>query len=542
MAICTGRSAATVIIGVGKVPIESKFYSTRRLMLIAVKYLMTKVLCFVVACQIVNPTFAFGQASMVPLADEDFRRVLLLHKEFSGIPNLPENPELMLENIRWTAGQYDALDFNTSLLETSTLPILIAEKEYDASYKTVLFYFHIDGQAVDADAWKQNDPFDPVLKEQDKNGAWQSISWNRLNDTINDEWRIFARAAADDKAPIVMFLTALNILKENNSTPKFNIKVIFDPEEEYGSNALLSTLDKYKERYAADFFMVLDGPAHSSNKPTVTFGCRGIAVANITTFGARLPQHSGHYGNYSPNPVFSLAKLLASMKDESGRVLIEDYYQGITLNSDVTRLLNSVPFDADQVNKTLGIHSSEKVGKTYQESLQYPTLNVRQLGTSWTGKGLKTVIPEYATANLDVRLVPETDGAVQLQKIKKHIEGQGYYVIDRDPTDEERRAHRKIAKFTSSPGVSAFRTNPDSDFGKKVRAGIAEGFGEDPVVIRIMGGTVPIVPLINVLDIPTVIVPMVNMDNNQHSPDENIRIGNMRQGIGISLTILGTRF
>jgi len=190
----------------------------------------------------------------------------------------------------------------------------------------------------------------------------------------------------------------------------------------------------------------------------------------------------------------------------------------------------------------LGIHTAEEVGKTYQESLQYPSLNVRQIGTSWKGKGLKTVIPEYASANLDIRLVPEIDGAEQVQKIKKHIERLGYYVIDRDPSDEERREYPKIVKFTTSMGVNAFRTNHNSPFGKKVRASIAKGFGYEPVVIRLMGGTVPIVPLINALDIPTVILPMVNMDNNQHSPNENIRIGNIRQGINISLSILRTQF
>jgi len=494
--------------------------------------------CFFILCYIFNPLLAFEKVKPEPLIDETFKDTLLLHKEFVSIANLPENSDVMLKNIHWAAAQYEALDFQTSLLKTSTLPILLVEKQYHPSYKTVLFYFHIDGQPVDPDAWSQNDPFVPVLKERDENGQWKSIDWRKLNGTIDDEWRIFARAAADDKAPIVMFLTALKIIQTKNQTPTFNIKVIFDPEEEYGSKALLSTLDKYKERYAADFFMVLDGPAHDSNNPTVTFGCRGIAVANITTFGAKLPQHSGHYGNYSPNPVFSLANLLSSMKDEHGRVLIKDYYKGIRLNPEVTKLLNSVPFNETQVNEKLGIYASEKVGQSYQQSLQYPSLNVRQLGTSWKGAGLKTVIPEYATANLDVRLVPETDGAIQLEKIKKHIESQGYFVIDRDPTDAERRQYPKIVKFEAATGVNAFRTNPDSDFGKKVRASIAKGFGYEPVVIRLMGGTVPIVPLINTLDIPTVIIPMVNMDNNQHSPNENIRVGNIRQGINISLSIL----
>lgn len=489
---------------------------------------------------ILIPFNSSAQSNQDILIDKNFKNTLLLHKELVSIPNLPKNKSLMLDNINWVSKQYEELNFKTTQLPSSTLPILIAEKIYNPKYKTVLFYFHIDGQPVNPDSWDQEDPFKPVLKEKDANDIWNTIAWEKLDSKINDEWRIFARAAADDKAPIIMFLSALKILTSQNQTPKFNIKIIFDPEEEYGSKALLSTIEKYKERYASDFFIVMDGPAHSSNKPTLTFGCRGIALCAITTFGSTLPQHSGHFGNYVPNPVFSLAKLLSSMKDEQGKVLIKDFYKGVKIDSKVFDVLSSVPFDSIKFNTKLGIHSSEKVGRNYQESLQYPSLNIRQIGTSWTGKELKTIIPEYATANIDVRLVPETDANVQLQKIKKHIEQQGYYVIDKNPTDEERKSHQKIAKFEIFHGVNAFRSNLDITLGRNIRAKLAEDFGYDPVVIRMMGGTVPIIPLINTLDIPTIIVPMVNMDNNQHSPNENIRIGNIRQGIKICLSILNS--
>ena len=484
------------------------------------------------------PILTFAQSNADQLIDQKFRNTLLKHKELVSIPNLPDDKDLMLKNINWVANWYEKLGFKTSQLQSSTLPILLAEKVYDPNFKTVLIYFHIDGQPVNPAAWNQEDPFIPVLKEKDEQGEWQALDWTKLNGEIDDEWRIFARAAADDKAPITMFLTALEIMKEQNRSPKFNIKVIFDPQEEYGSDALLSTLDEYKKLYASDYFIVMDGPAHDSNKPTLTFGCRGIAACAITTFGAALPQHSGHLGNYVPNPVFSLSKLLASMKDENGRVLIENYYSGIEITPEIDELLKSVPYDSTHFNHKLCIHSAEKVGNTYQEALQYPTLNVRQIGTSWKGEKLKTVIPGYATAHLDVRLVPETEGEIQLQRIKKHIEQEGYHVLDRNPTKEERRKYPKIAKFDASRVINAFRTNPNADFGTKIRKQLTQSFDEEPIVIRIMGGTVPIVPLIDKLNVPTLIVPMVNMDNNQHSPNENIRIGNMREGIKICLSIL----
>ncbi|MEL7148729.1 MAG: M20/M25/M40 family metallo-hydrolase, partial [Bacteroidota bacterium] len=411
------------------------------------------------------PLCAFAQSAKV--GDDVLRETLYDHSAFVNIPNLPQNKDLMMKNIDRVASRYEALGFSTSLLETATLPLLLTEKQYDPGLKTILFYFHIDGQPVDAKAWDQPDPFSSVLKRPDKDGKWQTIPWDRLEGPIDDEWRIFARAAADDKAPITMFLKALEIMQEVGETPAFNIKVIFDPEEEYGSKALLSTLSQYADRYASDYFIVMDGPSHTSNLPTLTFGCRGIATCSLTTYGARLPQHSGHYGNYVPNPVFHLSRLLAGMKDDSGKVLIEDYYKGVEISSSTASILSAVPFDAKSLNESLGINTSEKVGDSYQEALQYPSLNVRQLGTSWKGQGLKTVIPEYAEAFLDVRLVPEIEMKEQLERIRVHLRKQGYRVLDRDPTDAERLQYPRLVKFKVTGGVNAFRTSPESGFGQK---------------------------------------------------------------------------
>ena len=172
------------------------------------------------------PILLCAQTNYDASINQNLPTALKQHKELVSIPNLPADPSLMLKNINWVQERYKALDFKTSLLETTTLPILLAEKEYDPSYKTVLFYVHIDGQPVNPATWDQEDPFTPVLKEQDSAGDWQAIAWNKLDGVIDDEWRIFGRAAADDKAPITMFLTALELLQKQNKTPTFNIKVI----------------------------------------------------------------------------------------------------------------------------------------------------------------------------------------------------------------------------------------------------------------------------------------------------------------------------
>ncbi len=484
----------------------------------------------------------YSQKNWDKKIDAQFFDVLMDHKELVSIPNLPVDIQKMYKNISWVKRHYKEVGFTLTNLESSTLPVLFAERIVNPNYKTILFYFHLDGQPVDASAWDQEDPFNPVLKEKASDGSWKQIPWTNLETSINDDWRIFARAAADDKAPIIMLLSALELMKAENIEPKFNIKIIFDLEEEYSSNGFLSTLKKYKEKYTADHMIIMDGPAHNSNRPTLTFGCRGIATCDITTYGAKLPMHSGHYGNYSPNPVFELSRIISSMKDENGRVLVKDYYEGINISDEIAQILNSVPDSTVGINNALFLTEEEKVGGSYQESLQYPSLNVRQIGTSWKGEGLKTVIPETATAYIDVRLVVETDRIKQLDKIEAHLKSLGYLVLDRDPTDEERLKNKKIVKFKRSKGVNAFRTELNSPFGQKLRSALTKTFGEEPVSIRTMGGTVPIIPAINELQIPAIIVPMVNMDNNQHSPNENIRIGNIREGIKICLSILNTTF
>ena len=471
--------------------------------------------------------------------DSKLYNVLLSHKEFVSIPNLPSDINKMHENINWVKKKYEKVGFKLKTLATSTLPVLFAEKIINPSFKTVLFYFHLDGQAVNPEMWNQKDPFKPVLKEQ-INGEFKEITWESLNKKINDDWRIFARAAADDKAPIVMFLSALELMQKQKQNPKFNIKIIFDLEEEYGSKGFLSTLKKYKKEYLSDYMIIMDGPAHNSNEPTLTFGCRGVATCSITAYGSKLPQHSGHYGNYVSNPVFTLSRLLTSMKSDNGKVLIKDYYKGIKIDKNISKILKSVPDNKLDINNSLFINKAEVVGGNYQEALQYPSLNIRQIGTSWKGKGLKTIIPEYATANIDLRLVKETDGKKQLERIKNHIKNQGFLVLDRTPTDKERLKHAKIVTFKGNSGVNAFRTPLDSPFGEKLRTSLTSTFGKKPISIRTMGGTVPIIPAINELNIPAIIIPMVNMDNNQHNPNENIRIGNIRQGIKICVSILNT--
>ncbi len=497
--------------------------------------LLTLTLCL--SCLLV-PIVSHAQSNWDKAIMDELPQVLEKHRAFVSLPNIASNEADMYKNIEFVQPEFEQLGFSVRLLESESLPVFLAEKVVDAGAKTILFYLHLDGQAVNPENWDQPNPFVPVLKEQNNEGDWDIIDWSSINEGIDPEWRIFGRAAADDKGPITMMLTALRLLGEEGTDLNYNVKIMLDLQEEAGSHGFLSTLEQYKGDYVADYMVIMDGPAHNTNRPTLTFGCRGIATCSITVYGAKTPQHSGHYGNYAPNPVFTLSHLLASMKNDAGRVLIEGYYDGIEMTPSVRALLENVPDKEEDIQKGIGIAVPDDVGNGYQESLQYPSLNVRHIETSWKGPGLKTVIPEVVTAHIDVRLVEETDGQKQIAKVRKHIEKQGFLVLDREPTDEERLSHRKIARFESNRSVNAFRTDMNAPIGRQLIGALEKSFGEPPVSIRTMGGTVPIIPAINTLEIPAIIVPMVNMDNNQHNPNENLRIGNMIQGIKICMTVL----
>jgi acetylornithine deacetylase/succinyl-diaminopimelate desuccinylase-like protein len=339
-----------------------------------------------------------------------------------------------------------------------------------------------------------------------------------------------------------MFLNAIDVLAGNKMEIPFNVKVILDSEEEKSSPQLSKAVRTYKDLLKADYLIINDGPVHDSGKPTIIYGCRGITTLTLTTYGSVKPQHSGHYGNYVPNPGFQLARVLTSMKDAEGRVLIDGYYDGITLDASTMEILKNVPEDANTINTNLVIATPDKVGSFYQESLQYPSLNIRGLGSAWIGNVARTIIPATATAELDLRLVPESDGNRLKKLVKEHIKNQGYYVLDTVPTKKERMAHDRIITVTEGSVTDAFRTDLDNPFGNHLVSTLENKYGEKPAQIRIMGGTVPTAAFINELKIPAFIVPMVNPDNNQHSPNENLRIGQIAYGIEVFYEILSTNF
>ena len=470
--------------------------------------------------------------------DENYMASIALYREFLSLPNDAQYPDDILKLVEWMETTFEARGLETQRIETAGSPLLLAERTSERANGTVLIYLQSDGQPVDPSAWHQDDPFGPVLKAEEDDGQWATISWDSLDSEIDPNWRVFARSASDSKGPMTQFLTALDILNQAGHELDYNLKVIIDTEEEMGSPNLPQAVVDNRDLLAADLLLIFDGPPHASNEPTIKFGARGIMTITLEAYGPRVPQHSGHYGNYAPNPAFHLSRILASMKDASGQVVIPGFYAGVELSDEVRGVLASVPDDEVAIRAALGIARADRIGDNLQESVQYPSLNIRGLSSGWVGAESRTIVPATATAEIDVRLVKESDPKYLADLIREHIEKMGYYVIDREPTEDERQQYSGIVSFTSVFSYSAYRSGFDEAAGRLARKGLRHLYGKEPILIRTSGGSIPISPFVDTLGIPAASVPTVNIDNNQHSPNENIRLGNFKEGIAMLVAVL----
>ncbi len=453
------------------------------------------------------------------------------------VRNVPEERTDMGANVEFLERAFGRRGFTTRRIENAAgPPVLVADAAgSDVSAPTVMFYIHYDGQPVAADEWSQPDPFEPVVRRRGKDGVWTEVGAEAVQARPFDpELRVFARSASDDKAPIIMLLDAMDLLAARGERPAFHVKVLLDGEEESGSPNLGAMVESAPDAFRADALVVLDGPEHASGRPTLVFGNRGITQVTLTVFGPKAPLHSGHFGNYAPNPAQRLAALLATLKDDEGRVRVPGFYDGVELTAADRTMLEAVDDDEAALLRRIGVAHPEAVGKSYQEALQFPSLNIRGLAAGHVGAQAANVIPSEAVAEIDMRTTPTTDGRRLYALVRRHIERQGYHLVEGAPSDEERRRYDKLASFRLDSVQAAMRTPADSTIARWAEAALrspaAAEPDEPPVRIRMMGGTVPTDVLVGALRVPFILVPTVNGDNNQHARDENLRIGNLVTG------------
>lgn len=455
--------------------------------------------------------------------------------ELLSIPNVSRDRANVRKNAEFIKKMMEARGIETRILETPGNPVVYGEIDVAGAAQTLMFYVHYDGQPVDPSKWVDTEPFKPVLRPGKLEAGFthpKPIPMPAKGEPFDKEWRIYARSASDDKAPLMAILAALDGLKNGGIPLKNNLKFIFEGEEEAGSTHLRPFCEEHKDLLESDVLFICDGPVYFSGDPTLFFGVRGITSLSITVYGANVSLHSGHYGNWAPNPAMRLAQLLATMKDGDGRVKIEGFYDSVVPLSEIElKALKAIP-RYDETLKTLyGFSGAEGGGMSLNEAIQWPSLNVRGLQSGWVGRQARTIIPASATASIDVRLVKGNEPREMVQKVVDHIRGQRYHVVQEDPDGATRMEYPLIAKVTGGGGYRAARTPMDLPVSRRLIEALSGYREKDPVLLPTLGGSVPIYIFDDILEIPTIGIPIVNHDNNQHQPNENLRVGNLWTGI-----------
>ncbi len=437
---------------------------------------------------------------------------------FLAIPNVADKPDDIQKNVQALTRMFERRRFAPDTVATGGSPVVLAERRAPNLRRTITFYFHYDGQPVVASEWVNSPPFTPKI--------------------VGD--RVYARSASDDKSPIVALLAAIDALDAANIPITSNIRVLMEGEEEAGSPNLESAMRQHGDRIRGDVLMLVDGPRHPSDRPTINFGARGIMNAVVTIFGPKSDLHSGNYGNWAPNPALALARLLASMKDDNGRILIDGFYDDVTpLTEEETRAIADIPDVAPTLMKVYGFSRPENPSDRLERRHNLPTLNINAMeaGGGVGGQG-RTIIPASASARLDLRFVKNVDPSRQFDRLVDHIRKQGYVIVDKDPDDAMRATNAKMARVTRIGGYPAGRTPMDLPIARTITKAIADSAGGQIVRLPTLGGSAPFYLFSDVLKVPTIGLSLVNFDNNQHGPNENVKIQNVWDGIETMAAIL----
>jgi acetylornithine deacetylase/succinyl-diaminopimelate desuccinylase-like protein len=463
-------------------------------------------------------------------------RIITDFADLLSIPNVASDTANIRRNAEHIRDLYRARGFDTELLEVAGgPPAVFAQRNSPGADRTLLIYAHYDGQPANGDDWA-SDPWTPVLRDGPVETGGQVVP---MQAPFDPEWRLFARSAGDDKAPIIALAAALDALAGAGIEPSVNLKVFFDGEEEAGSPHLQQMLGRYRDLLAADLWLFCDGPVHQSRNQLLNYGVRGAFGFGLTVFGPNRPLHSGHYGNWAPNPIMRLIELIASMRDPRGNITIDGFSdQVIPPSLAELEAIERAPGVDGQLIAELGIGAPENAERVELAILR-PAMNLRGIRSGDVGDMARNSIQTSATASIGLRLVPDQTPDHLRAVIERHIRNQGYLVVQEPPTAEQRATHDRIALLDwREAGYPAYRTPMNLPLAEAVAA-ILNQLGDQPLIqLPSMGGSLPLYLIYEELETPVLILPVANHDNNQHGQDENIRLQNLWDAIEIYAAVL----
>jgi acetylornithine deacetylase/succinyl-diaminopimelate desuccinylase-like protein len=395
-----------------------------------------------------------------------------------------------------------AAGLEAAVADTGGWPVVLGHLPGPAGAPTVLVYGHYDVQPTDPlDAWT-SPPFEPQVR-----GG-----------------RMYGRGTADNKGQHLAQLLAVESLLATRGGPPCTVKVLLDGEEETGSSNLAAFAAANRERLAADLVVWSDGPVDPAGGWRLVFGVRGVASFELRARGANRSLHSGNWGGVAPNPLWTLVHLLASMRDDQGRITVEGFADEVEPLGEAERAaLARLPVDVAAVKADLGLEELDlPVDRGFAERLAaWPTLTINGLHGGYGGPGTQTVLPSEAAAKCDVRLVSAQRAADVYAKLEAHV-----------------RRHAPGVEFLRQGSMEPSRTPMDSPFTAPIRAGMAAAQGAEPLLVPLLGGSLPLHVFTGVLGLPTFGIPLGNPDQANHAPDENLDLDRFATGIKTAAAVL----
>lgn len=460
--------------------------------------------------------------------------------EFLAIPNISSDAANIRRNAEHLAGLMRRRGFEVRLVEAEGAPpVVYGELSAPGARRTLLVYAHYDGQPVEPERWA-SDPWTPTLRTGRLEDGAAAVPLDRLPaGPDGDNWYLYGRGASDDKGTIAAFLAALDRLKASGTPLSVNIKTLFEGEEESGSPHLEALLAAHKDLFRADGMILCDGPVHQTRRPQVVFGARGVMGLEMTVYGPNHPLHSGHYGNWAPNPAAQLAGLLASLRAPDGTILVPGFSDDVRPLSDSDRAaLAAIPRVESDLLREFDLGWSEGQGARLEELVMRPALNIRGLQSGAVGAKAANAVPAEACASVDFRLVADQKPARVRELVEAHLRGLSWTVVLDEPDAETRRRTPRLVRLEWEGGYPAYRAPLDAPFSRALVRALVPAAGERLVVMPALGGSIPMELFDRVLGLPIALFPIANHDNNQHGPNENLRIRNLRDGIALYAALL----
>lgn len=400
----------------------------------------------------------------------------------------------LLRRDGWSA-EIDEIDGNPMLLAT------IGPERSDVP--SIMLYGHHDVQPIDPEAAWETPPFEPVIRDG----------------------RLYGRGTADNKGQFFCHLFAVRALLRTLGEVPVRVRLVLDGREEIGSPEAPAFVERHRDALQdVRFCLTADGPTRLDERPEVSFGVRGAVKLRLTVRTSDTDLHSGNWGNLVPSAAFRLAQILAQLKDADGRVLVPGFYDEVVPPTPAEQAaIAEIPFDPEEARRSVGAVRLD--GPTDIPPLQrimfLPTLTVNGIQGGYTGPGFKTVIPSEAFCYLDARLVVNQDPQPMFERIRDHL--------------------ARIAPEASLMQVGHYlpsRTPIDHPEAANVLAAVEDGFGQAPLRVPCMGGSLPDAAFALGLGIPVFDVPYGAPDQRNHAPNENMRLHHLRQGAAASAALL----